>query len=52
MNPALSVNCWTEDVADNTNQTGECGGRDRMMLKELKDQLTLTSDQAILGEKA
>ena len=46
--PALSVNCWTEDPAGNTNPVGKPSGQDRVILIELKDQLTLTSDQEML----
>lgn len=48
MTPALSVYCWTEDLADNTNLAGKPDGQDRVMLNELKDQLTLISGHAVL----
>lgn len=48
MTPTLSVYCWTEDLADNANLAGKPDGQDRVMLNELKDQLTLISDHAVL----
>lgn len=52
MTPVLSVNCWTEDLADNTNPAGKPCGQDRVMLNELKDQLILTSDQAMFSRES